>query len=801
MHRSSRRNEYDDAVTTDIVGKFETAFDEQPEETPGDLFVTDVSLSTHVDLESGDILPASFILKDRFEIVELVYAAGMSFVYKAIDQRRDPESSGDKYVAIKIMRPSIGSGEQAGLALEREASITQSLSHPNIIDIVDFDDNDGQPFLVMEWLEGESLNALLRRTSGNAVEPELARALITLAATGLQHAHRNNVVHADINPSNVFITDTQEIKLLDFGVARYVTSPERAEDGRFTWVTQTYASPDVLAGLPPVVEDDVFSLGCVVYRLLSGRHPFGGSPSLVARNKGLSVEPIPELPARQWEILRRALSFERADRPSDLNDFVIWPATNAVVEELPVRPARGSMPEHWKWLAAAAALATLAGGYWLTQRGANDEVVAPLESPMPEESAAVDPGISAGEALVVAATRALEEEQLIEPADVSARALFRAALVLEGDNPEALRGLRTISDVYVQEAQVALGQDNPVEAYAALAVATDTDPGNPSIAIVDQLLIVKGDSELAEARLAITTGDFDAAAQKISQAEQYRHIDETEVRNLRQGIEERRQEDLLLDRLAAADAHIAADRLQVPEGDNAYAVLIELDSRFGGDARVLASKERLGERLLLRAGSAIDDAQLGQASEALDAVDALGVLASEVETLRLSLIADANVAEAVDTTNVQEAVSRIANEQPVVAAEPGDLTTSPVVDQELDEPSNRTVGTQVTVPAEADPQAPAQAEAELRRYSLQELGIREYVAPMFPRAARRRNLSGMVEASFVINPDGRTELIEILHSEPGDVFSQSAIRAIGKWRFEARDEPFQTRVTLRFEQE
>ena len=136
------------------------------------------------------------------------------------------------------------------------------------------------------------------------------------AATGVQHAHRNGVVHADINPSNIFITDAHEIKLLDFGVARYTNIPPHPDDVRFTWVTRTYASPEVLSGLPPVVEDDVFSLACVAYRLLSGKHPFGGTLSLVAMRKGFVVEAIPGLPSEEWEILRRALSYGRSDRPS-----------------------------------------------------------------------------------------------------------------------------------------------------------------------------------------------------------------------------------------------------------------------------------------------------------------------------------------------------------------------------------------------------------------------------------------------------------------------------------------------------
>jgi len=103
-HRASPGNEFDDAVTRDIPDVLENAFDEHQPGDPGDLFITDASLSEHVEPESDDILPPGLLLRDRFEIVELVYAAGMSQVYKAIDQRRHLEDSGEIHVAIKTMR-------------------------------------------------------------------------------------------------------------------------------------------------------------------------------------------------------------------------------------------------------------------------------------------------------------------------------------------------------------------------------------------------------------------------------------------------------------------------------------------------------------------------------------------------------------------------------------------------------------------------------------------------------------------------------------------------------------------------
>lgn len=810
--RSSRDSEFDDAVTTDISDDPTKAFDEHQAGYPGDLLITDVSLPARVDLEGDDGLAPGFLLRDRFEIVELVHTAGMSHVYKAIDQRRSPEGSGDVYVAIKMMRPSVASNDQARLALQREAAKAQSLSHPNIINIFDFDHHDGQFFLVMEWLEGESVNAWLRRTSGEGVETGLARTVIARAAAGVQHAHRNDVVHADINPSNIFITDTHEIKLLDFGVARSTSAPEQSDGVRFTWVTQTYASPEVLSGLPPVAEDDVFSFACVVYRLLSGKHPFGGTLSLVAEHKGLLVEAIPGLPAKEWEVLRRALSYERSDRPSSVDEFVTWGATVAGDGESTARWARRFKPPQRTWPAAIAAVAILAVGFWLFQRGTDDEPVASDESALPEESVVADPAaqptISAGEALVIAATQALSEGQLVAPAEVNARALFRLALSLESDNAEALRGLRTISNDFVQQAHEALNRDDPIEAYAALTVATETDSANPAIAIVEQLLIEKGNGELTDARLAVTTGDLDFAVQRLSRAEQYRHIDPLAVQTLREEIRERRQSDLLLDRLAGADAHITADRLLLPEGDNAYAVLLELRGQYGDDPRLLAAMERLGERLLTRAAFAIAAADVAQAIELLDAVDTLGVLTSEVEAARSSLSVAVSEADPQDTQNPQipqetqdTPVPQIADEQTGGANDSGDVQAPQVTEEQIEETLRQASASKSPLTEETGPEAvTTPADSETRRISLRELGITEYVAPEFPRGALRRNISGMVEVRFVVNVDGSTESVEVLHSEPGDIFSESAVDAVNQWRFEPREEAIRPKIILRFEQ-
>ena len=805
----AKGDEFDDAVTTEISELLSRVFDDDRTADPKNLQVTDMQLTAHVECPVDDTLAPGFVLNDRFEMVELVHTGGMGHVYKAIDYRRHPDGSGEVHVAIKMMRASIASQEDAHLALEREAAKAQTLSHPNIINIFDFDEHDDQFFLVMEWLEGESVNALMRRTSGQGLTPSFAWPVIEGAAAGVQHAHENNVVHADINPSNIFVTDAQGIKLLDFGVARYTSSAEYSEGNRLAWVTQTYASPEVLSGQTPVFEDDVFSLGCVAYRLLSGNHPFDGSLSLVAKNKGLPVKPISSLADIDWQILRQALSYERSDRPTSASVFINRGASAAEADDSAARVTSRISSPLQSPLAAVVALVVLAGGWWLAQRGSDGEITPTIEASVPEAPAVTDtvdpPIISPAEVLVSAATKALTEGKLVSPDDGNARALYREALALEPHNEEARRGLRAISNEYVQQAHEALTSGDPVKAYAALAVAAETDTENSVIEIVNQLLAEKGNSELAEARLAASAGNFDLAADWLSRAERYTHFEPDAIQSIRRQIGQTRRDDEFLESLAAADGHMAAGRLTLPDGENAHALLLELYPAHGDDARLLASMERLGERLLTHAAFAATAARFAEATELLDAVDGLSVLAPEVKSARTSL-------EAAIAPPVTEEVP-----EPLAATEHASKSLSPVPESELvaDEVRSTTSGKAMpdavaAVVVEAADEAEVAMDASIdgamadsalqpRRSTVQEFGIKKYVAPLFPRGARRRGLTGMVDIGFNINVDGRTDSIDVLHAEPGNVFAESAVNAVRQWRFEHRDDVMRARITLKFD--
>ena len=806
--------EIDNAVMSDIGDRVKRAFDgDDGVGRHSDISVLDVDVLPHVESVQDDTFAPGFVLKDRFELVTLVHSGGMGHVYKAVDYRRQRIGSENIHVAIKMMRRTAAPEHEAHLVLEREAAKAQALSHPNIINIFDFDEHEDRFFLVMEWLDGESVNALLRRNSGQQLAPEIAWSIIEGAAAAIEHAHSHNVVHADINPSNIFITRSGEIKLLDFGVARYCDDSQDTSNVRPTWVTQTYASPEVLSGLQPVFEDDVFSLACIAYRLLSGRHPFDGSISIVAKHEGIEVPCIQGLADRDWLVLCRSLSYARADRCEPISAFIRHTTSTAMPEV--ASPGYRRMRTLWPLAASVAALAIIAGGWWFwpsetLNKPAVEAQRSPADEPTTSNTEAV-PVQAPVNKLLASAVEAVEEGRLVGPEPGNARSLYRKALAIEPTNPGALRGLRSISDTYVQQANQELVSGNPWQASAALAIAAETDPGNPAIMITNELLIAQGDRQLASARLAAVEGDTERAAEMLSIAENFAHLDEVAINEVREQLARLAQEELFLERLAAAEEHIDRGRLTTPAQQNAQTVLAELYRDHGDDPRLLRSMERLGQRLLTRASVATAAAEFSTAGELLDTVDALGVLSPGVAAARESL------RTAVDATDFDQAAAagNDVPELPTVASldTQANLPATPAAsdvalattleskgsESGLIDARTRTAREPVRADT-AESLSTTTAEPGKPKLSrLDELGIRSYVAPRYPRNASRRRISGLVHVGFDVNTDGSTSAIKVVSSEPSGVFDASAEEAVSQWQFAPQDRVIRANVTVRFE--
>lgn len=263
------------------------------------------------------------VLRDRYELLSILGRGSSGTVYKALDRHRADLADAARHVAVKVLKLDYHNRPEALATLEREFHQAQSLSHPNVVSVFDLDRDGDTNFIVMELLEGELLADIMRRLRG-PMQRQHAMAIISSVGAALAHAHRRDIVHADLKPRNIMITLTGELRVLDFGFARHrpldlhSASPLDAVPAS----APAYASVERVTGSEPHPSDDVYSLACIAYELLSGEHPFGGRSALLARANGRRPRNIPGLTRKQMQTLNRALLWGRGERKIDVVDLL-----------------------------------------------------------------------------------------------------------------------------------------------------------------------------------------------------------------------------------------------------------------------------------------------------------------------------------------------------------------------------------------------------------------------------------------------------------------------------------------------
>ncbi len=225
-----------------------------------------------------------------YAIVGSLGQGGMGEVYEARDTRLD------RRVAIKTLRPELIADAHARRRFEREAKSLSALSHPNICTIFDVGHHDGHDFIVMEYIEGETLSAALDRRGLD--EPTLVR-IATQIANALTEAHDHGVLHRDVKPQNVMISQRGVVKVLDFGLARVVTETDSGGATATGYSaahdivgTAAYMSPEQVRGEPLDGRSDIFSLGTLLYTSIAGRSPFEAGSPMATLSAVLSAEPL-----------------------------------------------------------------------------------------------------------------------------------------------------------------------------------------------------------------------------------------------------------------------------------------------------------------------------------------------------------------------------------------------------------------------------------------------------------------------------------------------------------------------------
>jgi serine/threonine protein kinase len=226
--------------------------------------------------------PLSGMTIANFQIMEKLGEGGMGVVYEAIDTRLG------RTVALKFLPATVVANAHALERFEREAHAASALNHPNICTIYSVQDVDGQRFIEMERLDGQTLRA--RIAGGPLAEAEVG-SLALQVIDGLEAAHAKGIVHRDLKPENVFCTARGAVKILDFGIAKLDSAPD-GDSGAVSG-TASYMSPEQASGQPVDSRTDLFSLGALVYEMATGRAAFRGNSSAAIRHAVVNDEPIP----------------------------------------------------------------------------------------------------------------------------------------------------------------------------------------------------------------------------------------------------------------------------------------------------------------------------------------------------------------------------------------------------------------------------------------------------------------------------------------------------------------------------
>ncbi|MGH3080554.1 MAG: serine/threonine-protein kinase [Gaiellaceae bacterium] len=312
----------------------------------------------------------------RYAVEKPLGKGGMA----TVDLAEDTELR--RKVAIKRLFASLAGDDVFQERFFREARLAAALSHPNLVAVYDVGDEDGLPYIVMEYVEGETLAELMARTG--PMEPDRAVDLLLQVCAGLEHAHSAGLVHRDIKPQNLLVRTDGVVKIADFGIARTLQATQLTQVGTVLG-TAAYLAPEQAAGEPVTAAADIYSLGAVAYELLSGRTPYEfGSLADLAVKQRQPPRGLRDVPPALERAVLRALAFKPVNRPRSAAAFaeeLEQRESTAVTEVLP--QARTIHITRRALLAIAALLGAIliAGGLALAAGDGDGDTPPPAQQP------------------------------------------------------------------------------------------------------------------------------------------------------------------------------------------------------------------------------------------------------------------------------------------------------------------------------------------------------------------------------------------------------------------------------------
>ena len=227
------------------------------------------------------------IIDGKYRVIREVGSGGMAHVYRAINM------SSRKVVAVKMLKEEYLNDQEFLRRFEREAKACLALSHENIVRAYGVGDDNGVPYIVLEYVEGKTLKKLIEESPGGHLPVQQAIGICSQILDALSYAHAHGIIHRDVKPQNVIVTNRGRAKLADFGIAREVTASTVTFSGKNVIGSVHYISPEQAKGLPVTEESDIYSAGISLYEMLTGTVPFIGDTTVATALMHLSATPVP----------------------------------------------------------------------------------------------------------------------------------------------------------------------------------------------------------------------------------------------------------------------------------------------------------------------------------------------------------------------------------------------------------------------------------------------------------------------------------------------------------------------------
>jgi tRNA A-37 threonylcarbamoyl transferase component Bud32 len=434
-----------------------------------------------------------------YRIIEQLGQGGMATVYKAYHPNLD------RYVAIKVLHPAFRQDPQFLERFQREARVVAKLDHSNIVPVFDYADHNGQSYLVMKFIEGETLKAVLDRQWPSK---EQILGIVRSVGSALTYAHRHGVLHRDVKPSNILLAKSGVVYLADFGLARIAEAGESTLSGDQLLGTPHYISPEQARGEKDLDEGtDIYSLGIVLYQLAVGRVPYSSdTPFSIIHDHIYTPLPMPrsineKIPEDLERVLLKALAKDRSDRFASVQDMVeafdkaargispwdeqeaapapvaVGTASDSVPDPLPEQAKDKSRSRRWAWVVGGLALSLFSlVTFGIAMGGAAGEPIAP-ESYEPVMAAGEMIGPTDHEPLTGAVEYVAPQILLFDrqtqgaipsawqwinedPANPDAHFKLAQALAAEGDLEPAKSEFTKASELYMEQANYSLAAES-----------------------------------------------------------------------------------------------------------------------------------------------------------------------------------------------------------------------------------------------------------------------------------------------------------------------------------------------------